>query len=474
VPDHLVADSEKPEQFTHSLSNGLTLLAERIPAVRSAALTFLVPTGAAFDPVGQSGNATVLSEWMLRGAATRDSRALTSYLDGLGVQRSAQAETIFVRFSASMLGKNLLAVLPIYADIVQKPLLPDDGFAPSVDLAQQQLDAIEDEPAHKLSLLLRERHLPFPYGRPSVGRREDLEHLTPELLRTHYRSCVTPHGAILAVAGMFHWHDLVTAVESAFGPWTASTPVPLIEQPAPRGLFHLAQKTNQSQIGLAWNAVPDAHPDSLLLQTAMNVLSGGMGARLFTEIREKQGLCYSVQASYASLKSLGTVIGYAGTSPDRAQRTLDSFIAEIHRLRNGVTAEELDRATIGMKSRVIMQGESSGARAAAIAYDYYHRGRTRTLDELRTLIEGVTLDRVNSFLAANPVTDLTIVTIGPDPLAPGKKGAKTPTRRTTAKARKRAPAKSKRTGAAKSSSSPRSKSGKTTSGKNRGKTKRPK
>jgi predicted Zn-dependent peptidase len=438
VPDHIVAGSEKSEQFIHSLANGMTLLAERIPAVRSAAMTLLVPTGAAFDPDGQSGNATVLAEWILRGAGSRDSRALTSYLDGLGVQRSAQAETVFIRFSASMLGKNLLSVLPVYADIVERPLLPDDGFAPSVDLAQQQLDAIEDEPSHKLSLLLRERHFPFPYGRPTVGRREDLERITPDVLRTHFLTRVTPQGAILAVAGMFNWNDLVATVETAFGPWAAGEPTPITEQPAPRGTFHVRQKTNQSQIGLAWDAIPDSHPDSVLLQSAMNVLSGSMGARLFTEIREKQGLCYAVHASYASLKKTGAVLGYSGTSPDRAQRTLDSFITELQRLSQGVTAEELDRAKIGMKSRVIMQGESSGARAGAIAYDYYHRGRTRTLDELRELIESVTLDRVNDFLAAHPIKDLTVVTIGPDALTTASAVSKTKPRRPATKSPKAA------------------------------------
>jgi predicted Zn-dependent peptidase len=88
----------------------------------------------------------------------------------------------------------------------------------------------------------------------------------------------------------------------------------------------------------------------------------------------------------------------------------------LKRLTKGVTADEIERAKIGMKSRVIMQGESSGARAGALAYDFYQRGRTRTLDELRELIESATLPKVNAFLAANPVKELTIVTIGPQQL----------------------------------------------------------
>jgi predicted Zn-dependent peptidase len=408
--------TDQPVQYLQRLPNGLTLVAESVPAVRSAALTLLVPAGASSDPLGQTGAAAVISEWVLRGAGTRDSRALTGYLDGLGVQRSSQAETIFLRFSASLLGKNLLDVLPVYGDIVQRPMLPEDGFEPSLDLALQQLDAIEDEPSQKLSFLLRERHYPFPWGRPTVGKREELEALTAAQARASCQQRFAPQGAILAVAGLFDWPQLVAATEAAFGDWKAAAPPPAVEQPAPRGNTHVNQDTNQSQIGLAWDALPETHPDSVLLQTALNVLSGGMGARLFTEIREKQGLCYSVHAGYASLKKQGAVFGYAGTSPDRAQRTLDSYIVELKRLAQGVTADELDRAKIGMKSRVIMQGESTAARSGAIAYDFYHRGRTRTLDEIGDLIEAVTLPRVNDFLAANPVRELTVVTIGPGPL----------------------------------------------------------
>ncbi|MGN6368105.1 MAG: M16 family metallopeptidase [Phycisphaerae bacterium] len=411
-----VSQTAKSEQFLHALPNGLTLVAESIPGVRSVAMTFLVPAGAASDPIGGSGASTVLADWILRGAGTRDSRQLTEYLDGLGVQRSASAENVFLRFSAALLGKNLLAVLPVYADIVRAPHLPDDGFGPSKDLALQQLDAIEDEPSHKLSLLLRERHYPFPFGRPSSGKREDLEQLSAPAARTDAKSRLTPKGAILSVAGMFNWPELVACVEQSFKDWSSGPPVKLPDSPPPRGNFHVTQDTNQSQIGLAFDAIPDNHPDSILLQSAMNVLSGGMGARLFTEIREKQGLCYSVNAGYSSLKHQGAIFGYAGTSPDRAQKTLDSFIVELKKFAEGVTDDELARALIGMKSRVIMQGDSSGARAGSLAHDFYHRGRTRTLEELRALIDSVTLTKVNDFLAANPVKNLTVVTIGPSEL----------------------------------------------------------
>ena len=206
--------------YGHRLPNGLTLVAEFIPNVRSAAMTLLVPAGAASDPETASGSASVLSDWLIRGAGKRDSRQLSAFLDNLGVQRSSSAETVYMRFAASLLGKNLLTVLPVYADIVQRPLLTDDGFEPSLDLAVQQLESIDDEPSHKLSLLIRERHYGFPLGRPTVGEKTQLEALTADALRADFRRRFTPEGSILAVAGSFEWTALKKTVEDAFGPWT--------------------------------------------------------------------------------------------------------------------------------------------------------------------------------------------------------------------------------------------------------------
>ncbi len=410
-----VAD-EQTEQFIYMMANGMTLVAERMPSVRSAAMSLLVPAGAMNDPQGAGGSSSVLSDWLLRGAGTRDSHELTSYLDGLGVQRSSNADTVFLRFGASMQAKNLLAVLPVYGDILQRPQLPEEGFEPARDLALQQLDAIEDEPSHKLGLLLRGNHYDYPYGRPSVGVREDLERLTGSDLRGDFGRRMGPQGTILAVAGMFDWNELKGAVNKEFGGWGRKAEVKLVTHAAKRGVTHVNQETNQVQIGLAYDTLPESDPQSLLVQTVLNVLSGGMGARLFSEIREKQGLCYSVNAGYHSFRDRAAVFGYAGTAPERAQRTLDSFLVELRRINQGITRDELDRAIIMMKSRVIMQGESSGARAGAIAYDFYHRGHTRTLDDVRALIEAITLEKVNEYLSRQKLGNLTVVTIGPNEL----------------------------------------------------------
>jgi predicted Zn-dependent peptidase len=148
----------------------------------------------------------------------------------------------------------------------------------------------------------------------------------------------------------------------------------------------------------------------------MEVFGGGMSSRLFSEVREKRALCYSVWAGYTSLKSFGAILSYAGSSNDRAQATLDCILSEIHRLSKGISEGELDRAKIGLKAATIMQGESTSARCGAIAHDYFMRGRIRTLAEIKREIDGLTLKRANAYLAENPPGPFTIVTVGPKPL----------------------------------------------------------
>ena len=141
-----------------------------------------------------------------------------------------------------------------------------------------------------------------------------------------------------------------------------------------------------------------------------------MSSRLFTEIRENRGLSYSVFASMHSLRDRGSVLAYAGTSTDRAQETLDVLIAELIKLASGIEDAELDRLKTQLRCSLIMQQESSRSRAAAIAGDWYHLGRVRTREEINQIIDQLTSQSINSYLADNPPKDFCVVTLGQNKL----------------------------------------------------------
>src|SRR5579864_4518791 len=138
------------EVFHHTFDNGLTLVAERMEHVRSAALNFLVPAGCAHDPPEHLGIASVLSDLITRGAGNRDSRELTLALDNLGLDRDESVGSIHMRFWAATLARNLSAALEIYADILRRPHLPEDQIDAVKALAFQELQGLEDEPRQKL------------------------------------------------------------------------------------------------------------------------------------------------------------------------------------------------------------------------------------------------------------------------------------------------------------------------------------
>ncbi len=402
--------------FQHTFRNGLTLLAEQMPGMQSAAMTLLLPAGASGDPVDRNGSATVLAELVLRGAGSRDSRQLTDYLDRLGLQRSSSVGVHHTRFGAAAPAAKVMEGLATYADIVRRPHLPEAGFTAARDLALQALEGLEDEPRQKVLLKVREWHLPSPLGRSAMGQKEHLEKLTVALSKADFKQRYHARGAILALAGKVDFEKTKAEVERLFGDWEAGEDAELKLMPPPGKVHFEEQKSEQTHIAIAYGSVPETHEDYYTARMAVEVLSGGMSGRLFTEIREKRGLCYSVSAGYSSLRGIGSIFGYAGTSNERAQATLDCFIAELHRLSEGVTKAELDRAKIGLKASIIMSGESTSSRAGAIAHDYFMRGRIRTLDEISAAIDGVNVDRVNAYLKANKPGDFTIVIVGPKPL----------------------------------------------------------
>ncbi|HTE17950.1 MAG TPA: pitrilysin family protein, partial [Armatimonadota bacterium] len=379
--------------YTIQLPNGLTVVAEHIPAVRSAAFQFIVPAGAITDPQGQEGAATVLEGLCYRGAGERDARQLSDALDALGIQRGGGAELEYSTFGAALLADDLHRALEIYADILRRPHLPPEQFPAEQALALQKLERLEDSPAEKLFINLRRAFYSGSYGRTALGTEEGLRSLTPEIIAAEHARRFRPNGAILAVAGRFAWGELSETLHRCFGDWGGDGPETPAANPDGREKYrHIPQDTKQEQIGVMYPSVPLGDPDYYSMRMSIGVLSGGMSGRLFTEVREKRGLCYTVSAMAHAVRGFGATIAYAGTTPERCQETLDVLLGELKRLEEGVTDEELARARTGVLSSLVMQCEAARSRAGSIARDQYLLGQVRTIDQIRAGVEAVTPD----------------------------------------------------------------------------------
>ncbi len=401
----------------HPLSNGLTILIEPMSGVASAAMSLLVPCGVATDPDDQLGIATLLQELTLRGAGDRSSRKLSDDLDRLGIQRSSSVGIYHARYTGAATAHNLIASLPIYADIVRRPALADAEFEPARQLSLQSLDGIDDDPRSKVLIELRKAHWPDPLGRNALGEVDHLKTLTIDRVRRECQRRYTPDGSIIALAGAVDPQRVIDEVTQSFGDWPTvkETPLKIADSVSP--IRFIQQESEQTHIGVACPATLETDPDYYVARVAAEILSGGSGGRLFTEIREKRGLCYSVGTSYASLRDRASLLGYAGTSNDRAQATLDAFIEEMKKLQHGVKEDEVERSKIGLLSSTVMSSESTSARAGAIAADYFSRGRLRAMGEIIQAISSVTHEQVNNYVRNTPLGPFTVVIVGPKELA---------------------------------------------------------
>ncbi len=395
------------------LKNGMVLLGEPMEAVESVAFGFMMPAGAARLPDGCCGAGSVIADWIFRGAGDKDSRQLSDAIDGLGLVRGRSVGSSHIAVGAALEAGNLAEALDLYADIILKPSLDDDQFELARQLAIHEVLSLDDDPRHKVMLKLREQFYPSPLGRSTVGDIAELKALTAQLSGQIIKDKFNLSQTIFSVAGKYDFDAVCQQIERLFESESKEGGESVTLGPRQGKYTHIDNDGAQVHIALMTETVKPTDEDYYNSRVAISVLSGGMSARLFTEVREKRGLCYAIGARYHGLKEAAGIMCYAGTTPDKAQETLDCVIDEFNRLGEGISREEIDRAKVGLKSSLILQSESSSSRAGAIGSDHYILGRVRSLDEIKDRIEATSVDSVLAFLRNNPFSDFTVVTIGP-------------------------------------------------------------
>ncbi len=406
------------KQHLHSatLDNGIVLLGEHLPDLESVAVSFHAPVGAIHDPAGKCGLATLAGELCLRGAGPRSSRQIVEDLESAGVQWSQGVSTTHTSFSGAMVARHLPGVLPIYADLLRRPTLPEQEFDAARQMVLQNLAGLEDDPTHLVFSALRRIHQPAPWDRPTEGLSAEVETIEHADVRRFVATRLQPSGMIVAIAGRIDWDDFVRRAEGLLGDWQPGTAVEVpLGTRGPR-TTHVPHDSQQTHVALAWSVPPYRDEAAREANAALAILGGGPSSRLFTEVRERRGLCYSVSAGYQTNRDFATAVCHSGTSADRAQETLDVILAEIGRLPGSITADEVERVKARVKSGLVMQQESSAARAGAIARQWYHLGRMRTLSEELERYDRLSVASIESWLGALPPPDLSVASLGRDPL----------------------------------------------------------
>jgi predicted Zn-dependent peptidase len=375
--------------------------------------------GASCDPEDRLGLARLVTETLDKGTAKRSGRELLDAFDAMGAMQRSGTGRETATFTCTVLPEHFEAAVELLAEMIRTPTFAEDAVAVNKELAKQELVALEDD-AHSLAdKLLAQQALGSPLGRHPLGERETLERLTRDDLHAHWQAHFAGGRMMVAVAGAIDPSvaaDIFEREFTGFGAMARAGRDPYPCGFAPQMLHH-EKDLEQEQIGVAWPGVDPTHADYPVQRVVLGILSGGMSGRLFTEVREKQGLVYWVGAWHETPRGSGVLCVGASTTPERCDQTYETLLREVDRLGEDVEADELERAVTGLVARHATRGDTTQARASELANDLFYWGRPIALEEKIAQLEAVTVEDVRTYLAKYPRDKRCVVTLGPRPLA---------------------------------------------------------
>ncbi|HZU11214.1 MAG TPA: pitrilysin family protein [Chloroflexota bacterium] len=403
--------------FQHQLESGVQVIGQPMGGVESAALGFLVGTGARDEPNAQAGITHFVEQMLFRGTQRRDARALVDALESLGVNYDASAGLEMTLVSGVQLGDRLLAALDILAEVVREPAFPPEDIDSVRQLILQEHRQREDRPAQMVMDRLRQEFFAgSPLSHDVLGTEESVSALTRDDLFRYWEARFTANNIVVSVTGNFDWDAVIERLNTLSAAWPTGAGRSTPPAPEPQSGVHVqTREATQENVGFAFSGVPSSDPRYYSLACAIQALGGGSNSRLFREVREKRGLAYAVSARYDALEKTGLVRVYCGTSADRAHESVEVIQEELRKLEDdGITDDELRLAKTRLKSQVIMRSESTSARMVANLRSWWFENRLRTLQEISDEIDRVTVERIRDIVQAVGVTrTLTAVAIGP-------------------------------------------------------------
>jgi predicted Zn-dependent peptidase len=400
------------------LSGGMTMVAERMAHLHSVAVRILIPAGGIHDPVPRRGLANLMTEMLDRGAGSRGSKQLSDAFETLGTDYSIGAGTHMVAVTATFLAENLKPAMALIADVIMRPKLPSKDLAAVKELVSQEIQALEEEPRRQVMLELSRQHFPAPFGNDPRGTLETVDSITISDLEKFHKDHVVPNGTIMGIAGNIEFGQVEDTLNELFGEWKPGKSPAIKEGKPGKPVTHVEKDSEQTHIALAFPSVKVGHSDYYGALGMVGILSGGMSGRLFTEVREKRGLCYACWATYTAFREHAAIQCYAGSTTARAQETLEVMAGELNRVAKNLTDEEIQRVKVGMRTSLFKQEDSSASRAFSLSNDWFNLKRVRPIEELEESVAGISAARIKDYFKKHPPSPMTLVSMGKKPLDP--------------------------------------------------------
>ncbi|HEX6107317.1 MAG TPA: pitrilysin family protein [Gemmatimonadales bacterium] len=400
--------------------NGLVVLTESLPGIRSAAVGVYVRTASAHEPREQMGISHLLEHMVFKGTERRSARELALELEVRGGSLDAFTGRDYTSYQAHVLDADLPLAVEILTDLARRPLLRDTDLEPERNVILEEINGVADTPDDLVFELHAAALWPqHPYGYSILGTPDSLAGITAADLQRLHRTGYYRGNCVIAAAGNVNHDQLLTVLEREGWFEGAVREAPRAGAAAPpacRGLVRLEDRdTAQTHIVLGSDTFPLRDPRRFAMAILVNVFGGGMSSRLFQRVREELGLAYAIYAYKSFYQGTGQLGVYVGTQTSAADQAVDAIRAEFDRVaREGLPTDELAHGKQQLKGQIMLSLESPGARMGRLAGFTLHDDRYRPLDEMLADIDAVTADEIAAVAGEFfPAERQTVVRLGP-------------------------------------------------------------
>lgn len=400
--------------------NGLTVLSEHLPGVRSAAVGVWVRTASAHEPRPLMGVSHLLEHMVFKGTERRTARQLAIALESRGGSLDAFTSRDHTAFQAHILDQDLPQAVDVLTDLVRRPLLRNTDLELERKVVLEEISTVDDTPDDLVHEIFAEQLFPkHPYGYSILGTRDSVSSVSGDDLRLVHGSGYYAGNCVVAAAGQLDHDKLLDmlAAEGWFEGDEAIAPRPAVDpgEATRGGEVRVERDSAQTHIVFGTDTFPYRDPRRFALAIVTNLFGGGMSSRLFQRVREELGLAYTVYAYQQLFQSAGTTGVYVGTQPASADKAADAIRVEYAKLaREGLTAEEVAEGKQQFKGQVMLALESPQSRMNRLAGVTLMQDRYRPLDQLLAEIDAVTHDEVQAVAAEYFAPERqTVVRLGP-------------------------------------------------------------
>jgi predicted Zn-dependent peptidase len=397
------------------LPNGLTIITEQMSHIRSASIGIWLETGSRDEDAEWNGISHFIEHMVFKGTKHRTAEEIARQVDSIGGNMDAFTAKECICFNVKVLDEHVPTALDILSDLVLNPVFDAADIARERGVILEEIKMDEDNPDYLVHEIFTQNFFKdHPLGKPILGTKETVKRFDRQPVVEAYAHRFAPGNIIVSAAGNLDHDRFVALVTQHFEHMKPMTNGFHSSAPKIASRITLRNKKalEQVQLCLGVPSHPIAHEKRHAGYILNTLLGGGMSSRLFQNIRERQGLAYSIYSDLNPYRDTGCLAVYAGTSLASAAKVVQSVVSEFHKLKTEpVPEEELRRSKDQLKGSLMLSLESSTARMSNLARQEMYFDRFYDLDELIAKIEGVTVDDLNTLANEFFQTEAVAVTV---------------------------------------------------------------